>query len=92
MQHKFLFATVISFAFFVLKFMEMRFVDRENKPLKTLFRETVLVYCSVLAGLFVLEQVAPLMQQLGGTATKMVGGGGKLPGRHPPVFTDNPSF
>lgn len=91
MQHKFLFATVISFAFFVLKFMEMRFVDRENKPLKTLFRETLLVYCSVLAGLFVLEQVTPLMQQLGGVSAKLQAGGKGL-GRHPPVFTDNPSF
>ena len=91
MRNQFLYASVISFAYFVLKFMEMRFVDKENKPLKLLVRETVLVYCSVLVGLFVLGQVTPLMHQLGGGAT-----GGQTLGaamrRQTPVFTDNPSF
>ncbi len=84
MKQTFLIATTVAVTFFVLKFMEMRFVDRENRPLKLLLRDTVIVYGSVLLGLFVLDQISPLL----GPQT---GGGGGMHVR-PPVFTDNPTF
>jgi hypothetical protein len=40
--------------------MEMRFIVKENKPLKTLLRDTLIVYFSVIVGNFILEQSAPL--------------------------------
>jgi hypothetical protein len=39
----------------------MRFVDKENKPLKFLIRDTLLVYFSVIAGHFVLDQLKPVI-------------------------------
>jgi len=73
-------ATVISITYLVVKFMEMRFIEKENKPLKLLVRDAILVYFSVLIGLFVLDQLNPMLQN-GGDMAKVT-----------PVFTDNPGF
>jgi hypothetical protein len=73
-------ATVISITYLVVKFMEMRFIEKENKPLKLLVRDAILVYFSVLIGLFVLDQLNPILQN-GGDMAKVT-----------PVFTDNPGF
>ena len=51
---KFILAAVISFVYIVFLFLEMRFILKENKPLKLLFRDGILVYLSVLLGDFVL--------------------------------------
>ena len=42
--------------YLLFRFIEMRFVLKENKPLKVLVRDTVLVYLSVILGTFVMEQ------------------------------------
>lgn len=80
MLNMFLIATVISITYLVAKFIEMRFIEKENKPLKLLFRDALLVYFSVLTGLFILEQLGPIVQN-GGDINKVT-----------PVFTDNPGF
>ena len=41
---------VISFVYLVFKFLEMRFVLKEKKPMKVLFRDTLIVYISVVLG------------------------------------------
>jgi hypothetical protein len=74
----FIVAGLISFVFFVCKFIEMRFIDKESKPLKMLVRDTLLVYFSVLIGNFVLDQLKPAIQEGSGVA--------------PAVFTGNPDF
>lgn len=77
MDNIFLIAGIIAFIFLIAKFIEMRFIEKENKPLKLLVRDTILVYVSVLIGIFTYEQVNPIME--GNVVT-------------PAVFTDNPSF
>jgi hypothetical protein len=81
MQNIFVIAGVISVIFFIVKFIEMRFVDKESKPLKFLIRDSLLVYFSVIAGNFVLDQLKPVIQE---------GGEGAV--TNPAVFTDNPGF
>jgi len=56
----------------------MRFIEKENKPIKLLVRDTLVVYFSVLIGNFVLEQLKPAIQAGGASA--------------PAVFTDTPDF
>jgi hypothetical protein len=80
-MNTFVIAGIISFAFFIIKFVEMRFVDKESKPLKFLIRDSLLVYFSVVVGLFVVEQLKPVIQD---------GGEGVV--TNPAVFTDNPGF
>lgn len=49
---------VVAIMYIILRFIEMRFILKENKPLKVLFRDTVIVYLSTVSGLFILEQFA----------------------------------
>ena len=69
-------ALVIAGIYLLLRFLEMRFVLKENKPFKILLREAVMVYLSVLGGDFILQQVAPLQNII----------------RAPTVFTSPPDF
>ncbi len=47
---------VVSIMYIIFRFIEMRFILKENKPLKVLFRDTIIVYLSTVSGLFVLDQ------------------------------------
>jgi hypothetical protein len=80
MDNIFIIATVISIIFLISKFIEMRFVDNESKPLKLLIRDTLLVYFSVISGYFIMEQLKPVLENVGETLAT------------PQVFTDNPEF
>ena len=79
MENIFIIAAVISIIFFIAKFLEMRFLDKEPKPLKLLVRDSLLVYFSVICGYFILEQIKPVINS----------GGSEI---STPVFTDNPEF
>ena len=81
MDSIFAIAAVIAIIFLIGKFIEMRFVDKENKPLKFLIRDALLVYVSVVSGYYILEQLNPVI---------INNGGGKSPVTQ--VFTDNPEF
>ena len=71
-------AGIISFTYLIFKFIEMRFLEKENKPLKTLIKDSLVVYFSVLLGTFVLDQIQPITA----SAEALT----------PPVFTGNPEF
>lgn len=79
MTNIFVIAAVISIIFLLAKFFEMRYIEKESKPLKFLIRDALLVYFSVLLSNFVLEQIHPIVSTATGKAV-------------PPVFTDNPAF
>ena len=73
----FLQAAVIAVVYVLFLFLEMRFILKENKPMKRLLRDGLLVYLSVLLGDFVLNQLGPL----------------KNVGKYTPaVFTNDPDF
>ena len=80
MDNIFIIDTVISIIFLISKFIEMRFVDSESKPLKLLIRDTLLVYFSVISGYFIMEQIKPILE----TSDEILSA--------PQVFTDNPEF
>ena len=82
MNNKFVIAIVISVIYTCIKYIEMRLVDSEPKPLKTLARDAILVYFSVILSFFIIEQVIPLTHS----------GGTIVPTNQTPVFTDNPGF
>ena len=77
MENMFVIAGIISVIFFIAKFLEMRFMDKESKSLKLLVRDSLLVYFSVICGYFILDQIKPVTNVVAGLT---------------PVFTDNPEF
>jgi hypothetical protein len=80
MDNIFVVAAIISVVFLVAKFIEMRFIEKESKPMKLLIRDALLVYFSVVFGYFIIGQINPMLK--GGA------GGSNVT----PVFTDNPGF
>jgi hypothetical protein len=80
MKNIFIIASLISFFYLIVKFIEMRFIEKDNKPLKVLIKDTLVVYLCVLLGNFIVEQINPSL--LGEEATNTV----------TQVFTDNPGF
>ena len=82
MVNIFITAAVISIIFLIVKFIEMRFVEKEPKPFKLLIRDTLLVYFSVVSGHFILDQLKPMM----------TGGGDGVPSAAPQVFVEEPGF
>jgi len=78
MNNIFVISAVISIVFLIVKFLEMRYVEKESKPLKLLIRDTFLVYFSVIIANFVIEQINPIVND---SRKKLT-----------PVFTDNPGF
>lgn len=81
MDNIFIIATIISIFFVIIKFIEMRFIEKENKPLKLLVRDALLVYFSVIVGYFVLNQASPLISNISEGGSNIT-----------PIFTDNPEF
>ena len=66
----------VATAYLIFKFIEMRLILKENKPLKILVRDTLLVYLSVILGNFIMEQI----------------GGNNMMTKIPQVFTNDPNF
>ena len=50
-------AGIVGALFLVLKFVEMRFITKENIPPKQLVRDGILVFISVLLGKYLTEQL-----------------------------------
>lgn len=80
-MNTFVLAGIVSIIFLISKFIEMRFIDKESKPLKLLIRDSLLVFFSVLFGLFIIEQLSPIMLEATDNTIS-----------NPTVFTDNPGF
>jgi len=72
----FITGVAVACAYLLFRFIEMRFILKENKPVKLLARDTIIVYLSVLLGCFVMKQM----------------GGMNLASKVPQVFTNTPDF
>ena len=76
---------VVAVVYFLLKFIEMRFVDSDNqKPVKVLVRDSIVVCISAVLAVFILNQFENISGGAGGSS----GGGSSTPA----VFVDTPGF
>ena len=80
MEGIFYIAAIISTVYFIAKFIEMRFIEKESKPLKFLIRDSLLVYFSVIIGNFIVEQLKPVIDEVEGSNVPTA------------VFTGEPAF
>ena len=72
----YLIATAVSICFLIGKFIEMKFILKENKPLKVLFRDAVFVYISVILGSMIVESFSSV----------------DILKKAPEIFTNKPDF
>lgn len=56
MNSNFGIAGVIAIVYVIMKFIEIRFITKEMKPVKEITRDTLVVYISSIIGLIVIEQ------------------------------------
>jgi len=76
-QSIFITAGIVSFVYLVIKYLEMKFILKEVKPMKLLMRDTIIVYLSVVSGSFIIDQFS-------GASTTMK--------KVPEIFTNEPAF
>ena len=70
-------AAAISIVYLLMRFLDMRFVQKDSKPLKTFAKDGIIVFMSVFTGGFLLNQLDP--SSLGSGAVTE-------------IFTDSPAF
>jgi hypothetical protein len=88
MEKIILFAIAITVIFFVLKFVESRYLDTEERPFKYLLRDATIVFVSSLAILFLTTQYETHVNDFIGmiTGVKMA-----IPEKAQ-IFTGEPEF
>jgi DMSO reductase anchor subunit len=74
-------ATVL---FVIVKFFEMKFVEKEARPMKYLVRDALIVFASALVPTFAFFQMS-------GTVSELIGGP-TVAGAPTQIFTDTPGF
>ena len=83
MDNIFILASFVSLIFIIFKFIEMRFINKESKPLKILIKDTLIVYLCIILGILVVQQIEPMTGSI-------TGGAKSAPITQ--VFTDVPTF
>lgn len=89
---------ITSVLFFVSKVAEMKFIDKDDKPLKVIFRDTLIVFISSLTATYILFNFSGYIQEFMNVVTdskinsvSMLGvGGAGVPSTE--IFTDTPNF
>jgi hypothetical protein len=64
----------------LFKIIENKILSKEDIKIKIVFKDSLLVFISVVIGLNLIEQIIPLIYEGGELVT------------NPPVFTDTPGF
>jgi RsiW-degrading membrane proteinase PrsW (M82 family) len=86
----FVIGAIIATVYFLLKFLEMRFVDQDDKkPIKVLIRDTLIVGISSVLGVYLLEQFKMFDSSSSGSG---IGGDGAAASSSPVAFVDTPGF
>ena len=56
MNNQIILSSIISIVYLIFKFLEMRFLLKENKPLKSIVIDALIVFISSTLGLIILDQ------------------------------------
>jgi len=79
MENIYIISTIIAFLYLLIKFAEMRMLNKETKSIKELVTDSLIVFISVICGNFVFLQMQPLSEMILGDGNAQ-------------AFTDKPNF
>jgi hypothetical protein len=90
MEKAFIIAVIVTFLFCVVKFVEMKYLDKEMKPLKVLVRDAIIVFTCALFGTFGYYHIDTYIYDFLDvvTETKTL----DTKGATTQIFTDEPGF
>tara|TARA_B110000967_G_C18869605_1_gene554648 strand:- start:1247 stop:1501 length:255 start_codon:yes stop_codon:yes gene_type:complete len=74
----------ISVVYFIIRFIEMNFIEKEPKPIKIILKDTAFVFISVNLGKFLISQI------FGATSLNI--GGDNIVNKAVDAFTGEPGF
>tara|TARA_B100000035_G_scaffold88473_1_gene74397 strand:- start:174 stop:401 length:228 start_codon:yes stop_codon:yes gene_type:complete len=63
MENTIMICSVAAFLFLLFKFIEMRFIEKENKPLKSIVKDTLIVFISTFVGIMVIQQFPNITEE-----------------------------
>jgi|TARA_B110000285_G_scaffold232965_1_gene305428 uncharacterized membrane protein len=72
MEQYIFYALFISAVYILIKFIEMKVILKEFKPLKDVIRDTIVVFISVIIGMFLYSQVSGTIN-IKGSPTAFIG-------------------
>jgi hypothetical protein len=84
MEKALLLTIAVSILFFLIKLVEMKYIDKETKPVKTLIRDTLIVAASTFVPVY-------LFFNSGGSLSNLLGTG-DIAIAPTQIFTDTPGF
>uniref|UniRef100_A0A6C0HHL8 Uncharacterized protein n=1 Tax=viral metagenome TaxID=1070528 RepID=A0A6C0HHL8_9ZZZZ len=89
MEQVIILAIAITLIFFVLKIVEMKYLEKEVKPFKLIFRDTIIVFISSMSASFIYfhfnKNINDFFNIITATPTLSTSA-------NTPVFTDEPGF
>ena len=90
MENIVIISIVATVCFCIAKFIEMRFIDKENKmkPLKFFVRDAIIVFISVVISVYIYDHLSGTIGELLNTVTETK----ILDTKSTEVFTDVPGF
>jgi hypothetical protein len=86
---------ITTLLFCVSKIAEMKFIDKDIKPLKILFRDVLIVFISSLSATYIYFHFSEYIQEFINIITDskvIAGGSGKNVVSATEIFTDTPNF
>lgn len=89
MENTILLTIVISVLFIILKMVEMKYIEKEMLPLKSVVRETLIVVLCSFGALYVFFEFKGKISEWFGLS--VIGGAMDIL-KPPEIFTDNPGF
>jgi hypothetical protein len=89
MEKEFIVACFITILFAVLKFIEIRYIDKETPPLKYVVRDAIKVFFSALVGVFIFSKLNSHITDFMNTITNTPSIDTSI---SPIIFTDEPGF
>ena len=88
MQKVAIIACLVVFIFCIVKFLEMKYLDKEWKPMKTLVRDIIIVFGSTSLGAFIYFHMDGSVNDFLNIVTENK----SLNVSAPQIFTDEPGF
>lgn len=86
---------ITTLLFCASKIAEMKFIDKDFKPVKILFRDMLIVFVSSLSATYIYFHFSEYIQEFMNIITDskvIVGGAGKNIASATEIFTDTPNF
>jgi hypothetical protein len=84
--------------FCISKFAEMKYIDKDIKPIKVLFRDALIVFIASLSATYIFFYFSDSIQEFmnivtdSKTGPSSIGGSSKGISSSAEIFTDNPNF